>query len=357
MTNQTKPPRTLKQNVQLAVFVLVLAIPVCCVLIFGASQRSNQTASLPTTQRLQPAIPSSTTKPVEIKTTIPKGTRTTAPQLTATDNPLEVTLSVPTQSSGQGRGQVTVDSCIAPQNYQTGRVVEVVDGDTIKVLIDGAIFPVRYIGMDTPESTFQHEPYGKEASQENAKLVSEKVVILFRDKSETDKYDRLLRYVYVGNTFVNRALVSTGYAEAKDYPPDTACSETLHAAELDARAALLGMWSGSQPTQITRTTQIAIPPGSNGSVVIVGVNKRSEYVTLKNMSSSPVNLKGWTLLSERGSQSCPLGGTIPAGGTINIWSKTGPDGYSCGFSSDIWNNSQPDPAVLYNPQGKEVSRY
>jgi|APSaa5957512535_1039671.scaffolds.fasta_scaffold551525_2 micrococcal nuclease len=44
--------------------------------------------------------------------------------------------------------------------------------------------------------------------------------MLVKDTSDTDRYDRLLRYVYVGDTFVNEELVRQGYAEAVLYRPD-----------------------------------------------------------------------------------------------------------------------------------------
>jgi len=87
------------------------------------------------------------------------------------------------------------------------------------------------------------------------------------------------------------------------------------------------------------------------------VNKREEWVDIKNMGNSDVDLAGWNLVSERGHQECPLSGIIKAGETLRIWSMTAQgDGYSCGYGSPIWNNSESDPAVLYNAQGVEVSR-
>jgi len=47
------------------------------------------------------------------------------------------------------------------------------------------------------------------------------IVVLVKDVSETDQYGRLLRYIYIGNTFVNAELVRAGWAEARRYEPDT----------------------------------------------------------------------------------------------------------------------------------------
>src|SRR3546814_695399 len=87
-------------------------------------------------------------------------------------------------------------SCIPDNPPQTGKVVDVVDGDTIEVRLDqdGRTSTVRYVGMDTPESTSETEYFGPEASAKNAELVLGKNVTLIKDVSETDQYDRLLRY-------------------------------------------------------------------------------------------------------------------------------------------------------------------
>ncbi|MFC2003002.1 thermonuclease family protein, partial [Chloroflexota bacterium] len=120
------------------------------------------------------------------------------------------------------------------------RVIEVIDGDTITV--EGG-YRVRYIGIDTPEIHPQPEAYGIEAWQANRRLVEGKIVRLERDVSETDKYGRLLRYVYVDSGFVNAELVSEGLACAKTYPPDTKYQDLLKEIEAEARHAGRGMWA------------------------------------------------------------------------------------------------------------------
>jgi len=70
-----------------------------------------------------------------------------------------------------------------------------------------------------------------------------------------------------------------------------------------------------------------------------------------------VNLRGWKLVSETGNQACNLRGTLQPNEVLRIWTHVGSPGLSCGFSFNIWNDNQSDPAVLYDPQGKEVSRY
>jgi micrococcal nuclease len=116
-------------------------------------------------------------------------------------------------------------------------VTDVIDGDTIEVQMNGQTYRVRYIGINTPE---WDEPCGEEASAANALLVSGQTVTLVRDISETDQYGRLLRYVYVGDLFVNEYLVAQGWAEAVEYPPDTAFAGDFETLETEAAAAGLG---------------------------------------------------------------------------------------------------------------------
>jgi micrococcal nuclease len=131
--------------------------------------------------------------------------------------------------------------CIWQTNpREIATVVDVVDGDTIKVDLDGETYKVRYIGMDTPE---RDRPFYEEATAKNAGLVDGQTVLLVKDVSETDKYDRLLRYVFVGDTFVNFELVNQGYAEAATFPPDISCEGMFRAAEADARSHERGLWA------------------------------------------------------------------------------------------------------------------
>lgn len=121
-------------------------------------------------------------------------------------------------------------------------VARVVDGDTIK-LESGEV--VRYIGIDTPEIVDPRKPvqcYAQEASVKNKELVEGKEVRLEKDVSETDKYSRLLRYVWLGDTLVNELLVKEGYAQSSSYPPDVKYQDRFIQAQNEARENNLGLW-------------------------------------------------------------------------------------------------------------------
>lgn len=141
----------------------------------------------------------------------------------------------------------STSSAVLGAVVRQARVVEAVDGDTIK-LDSGET--VRYIGIDTPETVDPRRPvgcFGKEASAENKRLVEGKTVYLVKDISETDKYSRLLRYIYLkledgSFLFVNDYLVRQGFAKASTYPPDVKYTPQFLEAERLAREKNLGLW-------------------------------------------------------------------------------------------------------------------
>lgn len=131
---------------------------------------------------------------------------------------------------------------------ETVLVKRVIDGDTIE-LTDGR--KVRYIGINTPETVDPRRSvqcFGHEAAEMNKEIVQEKEVILIHDVSNTDKYARLLRYVYIGDLFVNDYLVREGYARASTFPPDVTYAEQFVEAEKEARENDRGLWK-SCPTK------------------------------------------------------------------------------------------------------------
>ena len=95
-----------------------------------------------------------------------------------------------------------------------------IDGDTIE-LSDGR--KVRYIGINAPEMTDKRKGilcFANMAKEKNKKLVEGKTVEMEKDVSDKDKYDRLLRYIWVNDQMVNLNLIKNGYAKIATYPPD-----------------------------------------------------------------------------------------------------------------------------------------
>ncbi len=138
--------------------------------------------------------------------------------------------------------QMVVEDQVKGQVIEMATIVRVVDGDTVQ-LDSGE--KVRYIGIDTPETVAPNQPvgcFGKEASARNSALVLGKEVQLELDRNDTDRYGRLLRYVYVGDTMINEQLVREGYAISNPYPPDTKYQNRFDEAQVQAQLEGLGIW-------------------------------------------------------------------------------------------------------------------
>ena len=126
------------------------------------------------------------------------------------------------------------------------KVTKAIDGDTIE--IEGGQH-VRYIGIDTPELYHPTKPvqcFGREAMEKNKKLVEGKTVRLEKDVSDTDKYGRLLRYVYVNNLLVNDYLVKEGYAKATPIRPDIRYAAIFENSQIQAKKEVKGLWQQCQ---------------------------------------------------------------------------------------------------------------
>jgi len=124
-------------------------------------------------------------------------------------------------------------------------VTRVIDGDTIE--IEGGE-RVRLICMDTPE---RGEEGYIDAANYLQGLILNKEVRLEKDISETDKYGRLVKYIYVGDLFVNEKMVEEGYAEAYPYNPDVTLCPQIEEAEEKAKASKKGIWAEEQEQEET----------------------------------------------------------------------------------------------------------
>ena len=153
-------------------------------------------------------------------------------------------------SSACGRDGAS-NASAAPREPGAATVVDVVDGDTVRVRFGGSSSSesVRLIGIDTPET---HGPgglrecFGAEASARTAALLPEGTEVrLERDVEARDRYARLLAYVYRkrDGLFVNLALARDGFAAPLSVPPNVAHVAEFTAATTAARVAGRGLWS------------------------------------------------------------------------------------------------------------------
>lgn len=127
-----------------------------------------------------------------------------------------------------------------------------VDGDTIKIKKDNKEYTVRFLAIDTPETVKRNsdvEPYGKEASNYTCNRVKNaKKLILEYDKNsnETDKYGRLLAWVYTDGDLLQEKLVEQGYAEVAYLYGDYLYTDNLKTLQEQAKKNNKGMWSLSE---------------------------------------------------------------------------------------------------------------
>jgi micrococcal nuclease len=168
----------------------------------------------------------------------------------ASSGPTAATPSTPRSVAGPSATATAAESAFRPTGpTRTAKVVRVVDGDTIVVRLDGRDERLRYIGMDTPETKKQDTPVewmGPEATAANEALVGGRTVVLEKDVSETDRFGRLLRYVWLVDgerwTLVDLELVRRGFAQVETDPPDVKYADRFVAAQGAARAAGIGLW-------------------------------------------------------------------------------------------------------------------
>lgn len=157
--------------------------------------------------------------------------------------PVSHPLPSPTSSTTLTAGS----SAVASVEGERVKVTRVIDGDTIE--IDNGI-KIRLLGIDTPETKDPRRSvgcFGKEAANETNRLLEGSIVILEKDISETDKYRRLLRYVFLplgdGNLlFVNDYLIREGFAKALTYPPDVKYTQAFLKAQREAKVNKKGLW-------------------------------------------------------------------------------------------------------------------
>ena len=150
----------------------------------------------------------------------------------------------------------------ATDNLIPVKVAYVIDGDTYKVYYEGKKVSVRLIGIDTPESSKNKKAYrdaekshtdiekivqmGKEATSFAERYISPgQTIYLEFDVQKTDRYGRLLAYVWLDQTktkMMNEISVREGYATVYTFPPNVKYQERFLKAQREAREKRMGLW-------------------------------------------------------------------------------------------------------------------
>ena len=146
-------------------------------------------------------------------------------------------------------------------NLETGTVLRIVDGDTLKINYKGQEESIRLIGIDTPESRSNKKAMrDAERSKEDIKTIiamgkqataftksrvkSGDTIRIEFDVQVRDKYRRLLGYVYLSDgRMLNEEIVKAGYANVMTYPPNVKYQERFLKAYREARENKQGLWS------------------------------------------------------------------------------------------------------------------
>lgn len=352
----------------------VILFVACLALSAGAVLRSRGPGMTALAQETASAIPATTTPPSPGLTTTPSLTATL--QLSGT---LAVTQTLippsgtpaptlePTITPSPTFASLAQDAWCIPWNAPAvpAQVVEVLDGVSIEVNLNGKIVPVRYIGVDLLE-------FGDDASiwtrmtEKNQELVGGKTVLLIQDRSETDDEGRLLRYVLVQGVFANLEMISSGYAVAASAPPDQSCDALLLEAQMQATQARIGLWAPAPtPTRMLMPSPLPTPlttgPMVIGLIIYRGTpwQEPEEFVEVLNDGTAPIQLKDWTLSDDDNHVFIFPSFVLGPGQHCRIYTNQ----YhptTCGFSffrpAPIWDNGA-DCAYLKDPLGEIISTY
>lgn len=189
---------------------------------------------------------------------------------------------------------------------QAAEVADIVDGDTLKVFLGGEKYTVRMIGVDTPESVHpdksKNTVFGEEASSyAKGKIAKGQTVYLQKDVSDTDKYGRILRYVWlespenpedeleIREKMYNAIVIGDGYANAYYYSPDITLFPLFSQIEFEAATAESGLWiqGGLNSENVKKTEgKDKIIKEINGEYSYIG-NKKSKKVHTPTCSALP----------------------------------------------------------------------
>ena len=233
-------------------------------------------------------------------------------------------------------------------------VVEVIDGDTLEVrLAGGRVERLRLVGINTPEDG---ECLADEAATRLRELLHRPSVRLERDQSDRDQYDRLLRHVIVDGRSVGEVLVAEGLALSRAYPPDTGRQATLDAAQAQAEAAGLGLWSpdacgpassGGRRARCGagRPARRRVPDAERG------VDRGRQH---RCATRGPHRVGGDGTRAPRTASASRTGSGWPRGppfaSTPVVAADTSSHLYWCVTGSAVWNNDG-DTAFLTDPSG------
>jgi micrococcal nuclease len=159
------------------------------------------------------------------------------------------------ESDAQSAVKTHEDDSVNLANQIPVTLVKTIDGDTIKVKVNGKMETVRYLLVDTPESEKPGmcvQPFAKEAIERNNQLVRDgKLTMEFEQGNTRDSYGRLLAYVYVDGLSIQETLLKEGFARvAYIMDPPYKFLNQYTADEKLAKRSQVNIWS--RPGYVTK---------------------------------------------------------------------------------------------------------
>ena len=291
----------------------------------------------------------------------------TPPMTTGADTPVVSTQPIPATTSADTTSQDDADAettttQTAPPDTDLADVVTVtaiIDGDTFDVTTAaGDPERVRLFGVNTPETG---ECLSDEATDLLTELLTDASVTLETDRTDRDRYGRLLRYVFADGIFVNSELARQGLALARSVEPDTARSSELAEAQLEAQRERRPIWAPdacgpASPVSLEITDVAYDPPGDDGQ------DLNGEWIRIRNTGLDDADLGGWTVRDESSSNRYRFaaGTAIRAGGSIVLHTGCGTDTdtrfFWCKSGSAVWSNTG-DTVLLQDTNGSTSAFY
>jgi endonuclease YncB( thermonuclease family) len=208
-------------------------------------------------------------------------------------------------------------------------LIRVVDGDTIHALVNGEDWTIRLLGINSPEKKM---PHANSAPNYLNPFIN-KTIILVRDKEDTDKYKRKLRYLFIGNTNIDIEILREGYANSY-YTDGLIYEQELLNAEKYARQNQKGIWQKS----LEKCAE-------ENCIKLKELNEREEYFIILNQCSFYCNLEGW-FAKDAGRNTFYLS-SLKADEEKTYFSKQG---------SEVWNNDH-DKFFIFDEKGLLVLYY
>ncbi|MFQ5966028.1 MAG: thermonuclease family protein [Acidimicrobiia bacterium] len=248
---------------------------------------------------------------------------------------------------------LAVSACTAAPEGVTVTVLDVIDGDTIRVLSNGSLEDVRLVGINSPEWV---ECQGPEAAAALEEMLERDRARLVVDTSDRDQYGRLLRLVFSEGDFVNESLVRAGLAIAFSVPPDVSAANLLSRAEESAERSWAGIWDPS-----------ACGPPPPPGITIEGIHSGAgwtgepidgESAVIRNIGASAIELTDWTLRDASSHHRYRFPAlVVEGGGRVVIETACGsdrPDRLHWCSDSPVWNDAR-DHAFLLDIHGNIAS--